>query len=46
MRMTLIAEVAAAYFRLVALDNELSIVLQTLETRREGVAKALSLIHI
>ncbi len=40
MRMTPIAEVAAAYFRLVALDNELSIVLQTLETRREGVAKA------
>ena len=40
MRMTLIAEVASAYFRLVALDNELSIVRQTLETRKEGVAKA------
>ena len=40
MRMTLIAEVASAYFRLVALDNELSIVRRTLETRREGVAKA------
>lgn len=39
-RMTLIAEVAEAYFRLVALDNELSIVYRTLETRREGVAKA------
>ena len=31
MRMTLIAEVASAYFRLVALDNELSIVRRTLE---------------
>lgn len=40
MRMTLIAEAAAAYFRLVALDNELSIVRRTLETRREGMAKA------
>lgn len=40
MRMTLIAEAANAYFRLVALDNELSIVRRTLETRREGVAKA------
>ncbi|MBP3536079.1 MAG: TolC family protein [Muribaculaceae bacterium] len=40
MRMTLIAEAASAYFRLIALDNELSIVQRTLETRREGVAKA------
>lgn len=40
MRMTLSAEVATAYFRLVALDNELAIVRQTLETRREGVAQA------
>lgn len=40
MRMTLVAETAAAYFRLVALDNELSIVRQTLDTRREGVAQA------
>lgn len=40
LRMTLIAEVADAYFRLVALDNEISIVHRTLETRREGVAKA------
>lgn len=39
-RMTLIAEAANAYFRLVALDNELSIVQRTLETREEGVAKA------
>lgn len=40
MRMTLIAEAATAYFQLVALDNELSIVRRTLETRSEGVAKA------
>ena len=40
MRMTLIAEAASAYFRLVALDSELAIVRRTLETRREGVAKA------
>lgn len=40
MRMTLIAEAASAYFRLVALDNELAIVHRTLETRREGVLKA------
>lgn len=36
MQMTLIAEVAAAYFRLMALDNELSIVRRTLITRSEG----------
>lgn len=40
MRMTLVAEVAAAYFRLVALDNELGIVRQTLVTRSEGVVQA------
>ncbi|MDE6140230.1 MAG: efflux transporter outer membrane subunit [Alistipes sp.] len=40
MRMMLVAETASAYFRLVALDNELSIVRQTLDTRREGVAQA------
>lgn len=40
MRMTLVAETASAYFRLVALDQELAIVRQTLETRREGVAQA------
>lgn len=40
LRMTLIAEVATSYFQLVALDNELAIVQRTLETRREGVAKA------
>lgn len=40
MRMTLIAEVAQAYYELVALDNELSIVRRTLETRKEGVRQA------
>lgn len=40
MRMTLVAEAAAAYFRLVALDNELSIVRRTLVTRGEGVYQA------
>lgn len=40
MRMMLVAEVAAAYFRLVALDNELSIVRRTLITRGEGVYQA------
>lgn len=40
MQMTLIAEVASAYFRLVALDNELSIVRRTLTTRQEGINQA------
>ncbi len=40
MRMTLIAEVATAYFELIALDNQLLIVQQTLETRKEGVKQA------
>ena len=40
MRMTLVAEAATAYFRLVALDNELDIVRHTLVTRREGVELA------
>lgn len=40
MRMSLIAEVATAYFNLVALDNELAIVRRTLVNRQEGVAKA------
>ena len=40
MRMTLVAEAASAYFRLVALDNELNIVRHTLVTRREGVELA------
>lgn len=38
--MTLIAEVAATYFELTAYDQELSIVRQTLEARREGVRLA------
>ncbi len=40
MQMTLIAEVATAYFELIALDNQLRIVQQTLETRQEGVKQA------
>lgn len=40
MQMTLIAEVAAAYFRLLALDNELAIVKQTLITRSEALNQA------
>lgn len=40
LQMTLVAEVAEAYFELVALDNELSIVRQTLLTRQEGVEQA------
>lgn len=40
MRMTLVAEVATAYFQLMALDNELSIVRRTLRTRIEGVQQA------
>ena len=40
LKMTLIADVATAYFELVALDNELDIVRSTLTTRREGVKQA------
>lgn len=40
MQMTLVAAVATAYFELMALDNELDIVLRTLDTRRENVRKA------
>ncbi len=40
MQMTLISEVAKAYFELIALDNQLQIVQQTLETRKEGVKQA------
>lgn len=36
-QLTIIAEVAAAYYRLVALDTELDIVRRTLEAREEGV---------
>lgn len=39
-RMSLIAEVASTYFRLVALDNELTIVKRTLTTRSEGMKLA------
>lgn len=40
MRMTLIAEVAGAYYRLVALRNELAIVSRTLATREESLDQA------
>ncbi|MDE6239606.1 MAG: TolC family protein [Muribaculaceae bacterium] len=40
MQMTIVAEVASAYFNLVALENELGIVKMTLATRREALAKA------
>ncbi len=40
LRMSLISDVAQAYFELVALDNELSIVRQTLNARKEGVRLA------
>lgn len=40
MRMTLVAEAASAYFRLIALDNELAIVRRTLATRSEGLDQA------
>lgn len=40
MQMVLIAEVATAYIELIALDNELNIVVNTLETRRENTSKA------
>lgn len=39
-RMSLVAEVAGLYYRLVALDNELEIVKRTEETRREGLRMA------
>lgn len=40
MRMLLVAEVATSYFQLMALDNELAIVRQTLETRRQDLRLA------
>lgn len=40
MKISLIAEVATAYFNLIALDNELAIVRRTLANRTEGMAKA------
>ena len=40
LKISLIAEVATAYFDLQALDNELLIVKRTLQTRDEGVQKA------
>lgn len=40
LQMTLVSEVASAYFELCALDRELNIVEKTLEARREGVRLA------
>lgn len=40
MQMTLISEAASAYFRLIALDNELTIVKQTLDTREQSLEQA------
>ena len=40
LRLTLLSQVAANYYELCALDQELSIVRQTLEARREGVRLA------
>lgn len=40
LRMTIVAEVAQAYYELVALDTELEIVKQTLQAREEGVRLA------
>lgn len=40
MRITLIAEAAGSYIRLMALENELTIVQRTLATRLEGVKQA------
>ena len=37
LRLSLVAEVAQAYFELIALDQELAIVKQTLQARQEGV---------
>ena len=40
LQMSLVASVAEAYFELVALDNELKIVRQTVDARREGLELA------
>ena len=40
LKMTLVADVARAYFELLALDNELNIVRRTLNTRQAAVNKA------
>ena len=40
LRMSIVAEVAQAYYELVALDHELTIVRQTLKAREEGVRLA------
>ena len=40
LQLTLVAEVAAAYYEMCALDRQLNIIRQTLEARREGVRLA------
>ena len=40
MQMTIVAEVASAYFSIVALENELNIVKMTLSTRQQALEKA------
>ncbi len=40
LQMILVADVATAYFELIALDNELDIITRTLDTREEDVNKA------
>ncbi len=40
LQMVLVADVATAYFELMALDNELEIITRTLETREEDLNKA------
>ncbi len=40
LQMVLVADVATAYFELMALDNELDIITRTLETREEDLNKA------
>ena len=40
MSMTIIADVAMAYYRLIALDNELSIVRRTMATRKQSLEQA------
>lgn len=40
MQMTIVAEVASAYFNIVALENELNIVKMTLSTRQQALEKA------
>ncbi|MCM1518929.1 MAG: TolC family protein [Pseudoflavonifractor sp.] len=40
MRMSLVAQVASAYFRIIALDRQIDIIENTVETRRQSMEKA------